>query len=155
MPGVLAVYTGAELAAAGVQPMPTTPDFRRADGQKAVSPPRRALAHERVRYVGEPVVAVVAETREAARDAVDSVVVEYEELPAVSDVVAATAPGAPALADAAPDNIAAEMRHGDAAATDAAFARAAHVVTLDLVNQRCIACPIERTPASEGISRTA
>ena len=83
MPGVLAVYTGAELAAAGVEPMPTTPDFRRADGQKAVSPPRRALAHELVRYVGEPVVAVVAETREAARDAIDSIVVDYEELAAV------------------------------------------------------------------------
>ena len=115
MPGVLAVYTGAELAAAGVKPMPTTPDFRRADGQKAVSPPRRALAHEVARYVGEAVVAVVAESREAARDAVDSVVVDYEELPAVADVVAATAPGAPALAPDAPDNIAAEMRHGDAA----------------------------------------
>jgi len=146
MPGVVAVYTGAELAAAGVEPMPTTPDFRRADGQKAVSPPRRALAHERVRYVGEPVVAVVAETREAARDAVDSVVVEYEELPAVSDVVAATAPGAPALADAAPDNIAAEMRHGDAAATDAAFARAAVKVALDIVNQRV--APVSMEPRS-------
>jgi carbon-monoxide dehydrogenase large subunit len=136
MPGVLAVFTGAELVAAGVKAMPTTPDFRRADGQKAVSPPRRALAHERVRYVGEAVVAGVAETREAARDAVDAVLVEYEELPAVSDVVAATAPGAFALADAAPDNIAAEMRHGDAGAAEAAFARAALRISLDLVNQR-------------------
>ena len=91
MPGVLAVYTGAELAAAGVKPMPTTRDFRRADGRTTVSPPRRALAHEFARYVGEAVVAVVAESREAARDAIDSVVVEYEELPAVADVAAATA----------------------------------------------------------------
>ena len=146
MPGVLAVFTGADLVAAGVQAMPTTPDFRRADGQKAVSPPRRALAHERVRYVGEAVVAVVAETREAARDAVDAVLVEYEELPAVSDVVAATAPGAFALADAAPDNIAAEMRHGDAAAAEAAFARAAVRVALDLVNQRV--APVAMEPRS-------
>ena len=93
-PGVLAVYTGAELAAVGIKPMPTTPDFRRADGRPTVSPPRRALAHEVARYVGEAVVAVVAESREAARDAIDSVVVEYEELPAVADVAAATAPGA-------------------------------------------------------------
>jgi len=78
MPGVLAVYTGAELAAAGIQPMPTTPDFRRADGRPTVSPPRRALAHEVARFVGEAIVAVVAESREAARDAIDSVAVEYE-----------------------------------------------------------------------------
>jgi carbon-monoxide dehydrogenase large subunit len=146
IPGVLAVLTGAELAAAGVKPMPTTPDFRRADGQKTVTPPRRALAHERVRYVGEPVVAVVAESREAARDAIDSVIVDYEELPAVSDVVAATAPGAPALAAEAPDNIAAEMRHGDAAATEAAFARAAVRIALDIVNQRV--APVSMEPRS-------
>ena len=98
MPGVLAVYTGAELAAAGIKPMPTTPDFRRADGRRRC---RRRAARSRTkcaRYVGEAVVAVVAESREAARDAIDSVVVEYEELPAVADVAAATAPGAPALA---------------------------------------------------------
>src|SRR4051794_5988576 len=120
MPGVLAVYTGAELAAAGIKPMPTTPDFRRADGRSTVSPPRRALAHEVARFVGEAVVAVIAESREAARDSVDGVVVEYEELPAVADVAAATAPGAPALAADAPDNIAAEMRHGSAEKAEAA-----------------------------------
>jgi carbon-monoxide dehydrogenase large subunit len=146
MPGVLAVYTGAELAGAGVKPMPTTPDFGRADGKKAVSPPRRALAHEVVRYVGEPVVAVIAETREAARDAVDAVVVEYDELAAVSDVVAATAPGAAVVAVDAPDNIAAEMRHGDAAAAEAAFARAATRIALDLVNQRV--APVSLEPRS-------
>ncbi|MDQ6640532.1 MAG: xanthine dehydrogenase family protein molybdopterin-binding subunit, partial [Pseudomonadota bacterium] len=140
------VYTGAELAAAGVQPMLTTPDFRRADGRTTVSPPRRALAHEFVRYVGEPVVAVVAESGEAARDAIDSVVVEYDELPAVVDVVAATVPGAPAVTDDAPDNIAAEMRHGDAAAVQAAFARAAVRIELDLVNQRV--APVTLEPRS-------
>jgi aerobic carbon-monoxide dehydrogenase large subunit len=146
MPGVLAVFTGAELAAAGVQPMPTTPDFRRADGRKTVTPPRRALAHEFARYVGEPVVAVVAESREAARDAIDSVLVDYEELAAVTDVVAATAPGAPAVTAEAADNIAAEMRHGDAAAAEAAFARAAVRIELDLVNQRV--APVALEPRS-------
>ena len=77
--------------------MATTRGFKRADGRTTVSPPRRALAHEFARYVGEAVVAVVAESREAARDAIDRVVVEYEELPAVADVVAATRAGAPAV----------------------------------------------------------
>ena len=143
MPGVLAVYTGAELAGAGVQPIPTTPDFRRADGRPTVSPPRRALAHEFVRYVGEPVAAVVAETRHAARDALEAIGIELEELPSVVDVMAATRAGAPAVTPEAADNIAAEMRHGDAKATEAAFAAAACRISLDLVNQRVAAVPME------------
>ncbi len=136
MPGVLAVYTGAELAAAGVKPIPSIDVFKRADGKVLVTPARRALAHERVRFVGEAVAAVVAETREAARDACEAVMVDFDELPAVVDAVAATAPGAAVIDPDAPDNIAAEMRHGNAAATATAFAGAAHVVALDLVNQR-------------------
>ena len=89
---------------------------------------------------------MVAESREAARDAIDSVVVEYEELPAVADVAAATAPGAPALAPDAPDNIAAEMRHGNAEQAEAAFARAAIRIELDLVNQRV--SPVAMEPRS-------
>ena len=143
MPGVLAVYTGAELAAAGVQPIPSIDVFKRADGKALVTPARRALAHERVRFVGETVAAVVAETREAARDACEAIAVDFEELPAVVDALAATAPGAPAIHPDAPDNIAAEMRHGNAAATAAAFDGAAHVVSLDLVNQRVAPSPIE------------
>ncbi|MEO5843598.1 MAG: xanthine dehydrogenase family protein molybdopterin-binding subunit [Caldimonas sp.] len=146
MPGVLAVYTGAELAAAGIKPMPTTADFKRGDGRKTVGPPRRALAHEVARYVGEAVVAVVAESREAARDAIDSVAVEYEELPAVADVRAATAPGAPAVTPEAADNIAAEMRHGDAVKAAAAFECAALRIELYLVNQRV--SPVAMEPRS-------
>ena len=142
-PGVLAVYTGAELAAAGVKPMPTAEGFKRADGRTTVSPPRRALAHEFVRYVGEPVVAVVAESRDAARDAIDLLVVDFEDLAAVTGVDAARQPGAAAVTPDAPDNIAAEIRHGDAAAAEAAFAKAAHRVVLDLVNQRVAPSPIE------------
>jgi aerobic carbon-monoxide dehydrogenase large subunit len=146
LPGVLAVYTGAELAAAGIEPMATTPDFKRADGRTTVTPLRRALAHEFARYVGEAVVAVVAESREAARDAIDSIVVEYEELPAVTDVFAATRAGAPSVTPEAADNIAAEMSHGDAAATAAAFARAAVRVEIDVVNQRV--APVSLEPRS-------
>ena len=143
MPGVLAVFTGADLAAAGIKPIPTAASFKRADGQTAATPPRRALAHEVVRFVGEAVVAVVAETRETARDAAEAVMVDYDELPAVVSAIRATTPGAPVLTPAAPDNIAAEMRHGNQAATEQAFAAAAHVITLDLVNQRLAPAPME------------
>ena len=143
MPGVIAVLTGAQLVEAGVKPIPTSAAFKRADGSPAESPPRRALAHETVRYVGEPVAAIIADTRAQARAARDAVWIEYEELPAVVDLQRAVAPGAPQVWPAAPDNIAAEMRHGDAAAAAAAFARAAHVVSLDLVNQRLAPSPME------------
>ena len=156
MPGVLAVYTGADLAAAGVKPMPTSPGFKRADGRTTVSAPRRALAHEFARFVGEPVVAVVAATREQARDAIDSVLVEYEELPAVVDMTAATTAGAPAVTPEAADNIAAEMRHGDAAASEAAFAKAAMHISLELVNQRLAPAPMEpRSVAAQWDAKTS
>ncbi len=142
MPGVLYVVSGADLAAAGVKPIPGNPAFKRADGPGAGAP-RRPLAHERVRFVGEAVVAVVAETMQQARDAAEAVVVEYEELPAAVTVDDATAAGANALCDAAPDNISAEMRHGNAAATQQAFAQAAHVVKLHIQNQRLAALSIE------------
>lgn len=136
LPGVLAVYSGADLTAAGVKPMANEVPFPRPDGTPGASAVRHALAVDRVRYVGEAVAAVVAESKQAALDASEAIVVDYEDLPAVVDPIAAMAPGAPALCDAAPDNIAAEMNHGDAKATDAAFASAAHVIALDIVNQR-------------------
>ncbi|MBI5278852.1 MAG: xanthine dehydrogenase family protein molybdopterin-binding subunit [Burkholderiales bacterium] len=141
MPGVAAVVTGAELDAAGAKPLPGNPAFRRADGP-AVSPPRRVLAHERVRYVGEAVAIVVAETMQQARDAAEAVLVDYEELPHVTDLSGALA-GRAVLAEGAPDNIAAEMRYGDAKAADAAFAQATYCVALDIVNQRVHALPVE------------
>ncbi len=136
IPGVVAVLTGDDLVRAGVGAFPGPTGFKRPDGSNGVAPPRRPLAHERVRFVGEAVAAIVAMTREAALDARDAVVVEYEDLPAVVDVDDAIAPGAPLVFDGAPGNLAAAMRHGDAAATDAAFRAATHVVSLDLVNQR-------------------
>lgn len=143
LPGVLAVYTGEQFARAGVQAMPPPAGFMRADGTPAATAPRRALALDAVRFVGEAVVAVVARSREAARDAAEAVMVDYDELPAVVDPVQATAPGAPVLCPEALDNISAEMRHGSAAAAAAAFERAAHVVSLDLVNQRLAPSPME------------
>jgi len=150
MPGVVAVFTGAQLAAAGVKPIGVVLPFTRPDGSPLATAPRRALAHERARFVGEPVALVVAETPDAARAAADTLAVDYDELTAVTDPVRAVSPGAPALCEQASDNIAAEIRHGDAAATARAFAAAAHRVTVDIVNQRLAPSPIEpRTVLAE------
>ena len=143
LPGVLGVFTGAELVAAGVKPIPGSRDFKRAGGAPGATPLRRPLAHERVRFVGEPVAMVAAQTLQQARDAAEAVAVEYEELPAVVDVNQAVSGSAPALCAEAPDNIAAEMRHGKEAAATAAFAQAAHVVSLSVVNQRVVAFTLE------------
>ena len=140
MPGVRAVITGADLAA--MPPLPTGAGFKRADGSDCASPVRRALAHEAVRYVGEAVVAVVADTLQQAKDAADSVVVDYHELPAVPTLAAALAADA-AVTEAAPDNIACEARHGDAAAAQAAFDQAAHIVKLNITHQRLAALTLE------------
>jgi aerobic carbon-monoxide dehydrogenase large subunit len=143
VPGVLAVFTGADLAGAGVKPIPNAQGFRRADGTPAAAPPLRALALDAVRFVGEPVAAVVAHSREAARDAAEAVLVDYEDLPAVVDPVAATASGAPVVWPQASGNVAGESRYGDPAAAAQAFARAAHTVSLDIVNQRLAPSPLE------------
>ena len=136
MPGVLHIATGADLVAAGVKPMAGSVGFKRADGTPSAAPPRRALAHEIVRFVGEPVAAVVALTLQQARDAAEAIAIDYDELPMAVDMDAATALGATALCPEAPDNIAAETRYGNAQATAAAFASARHVVKLEIINQR-------------------
>ncbi len=145
MPGVIAIYTGDDLA--DVPAIPFIPMFKRADGSGTTAPDRVLLARGTVRHVGQPVAAIVATTRALAEDAAELIAVEYKVLQAVTDMRAAIQPGAPLVCPAAPDNIAAEAQHGDAAATAAAFAGAAHVVTLDLVNQRLVAAPMERRNA--------
>ncbi|MDE8344854.1 MAG: xanthine dehydrogenase family protein molybdopterin-binding subunit [Acidocella sp.] len=141
-PGVIAVYTVEDLEEAGIGAIGTIPMFKRADGSDIAAPPRFLLAKGRVRHVGEPVVAIVAQTKAQALDAAELVVVDYDTLPAVVDMEAAIA-GAVVLCPAAPDNIGAEIVHGDAAAVDAAFAAAAHVVSLDIMNQRLVANAME------------
>lgn len=144
MPGVALVATGADLEAAGVRPMPTgVPGFNRPDGSPGASPTRRILTTDRARYAGEAVALVVAETLQQARDAAEAVWVEYEELPQVVDLQEAVTGSAPALCEQAPDNIAAQMRHGDAAKAADAIAKAAHVIKLDVVNQRVAAFSVE------------
>jgi carbon-monoxide dehydrogenase large subunit len=144
MPGVLAVLTAADLARAGignvslVAPVP--------NGGSLVVPFRPSLAADMVRHVGDPVALVVAESESAARTAAEAVVVDYAPMPAVSDVAAAAAPGAPQLWPEAPGNVALDwpgFGSGDRAALDAAFAAAAHVARVRLVNQRIVMAPME------------
>ena len=142
-PGVLAAWSMAELRADGVGHIPFPPLFKRADGSPMAAPPRTPLAEDKVLYVGQPVAAVVAGTREQAQDAAEQVLVDYEPLPCVVDAPAALAPGAPLVWEAASGNVAAEAVYGDAAAVERAFAAAAHVTRLRLHNQRLIATALE------------
>lgn len=141
IPGVVKVVTGADLVAAGVKPIPTLPALP--DGSKVHTAARPVLAHERVRYVGEAVAMVIAETLQQARDAAEAVWVDYEELPHVVDLLDATTEGGARVFDGAERNVAAQLRHGDAARAAQAFAEAAHVVRLEVVNQRVAALSIE------------
>src|SRR5207244_6918961 len=126
LPGVIAVVTGEDLVRAGVKPLPSSADFKRADGSPSASPPRHALAVGTVRFVGEAVAAVIGESAAQARDAAEAIDVRYETLPMVADAVDAVAKGAPLVWPAASGNIAAELRHGSAAAAAAAFDKAEH-----------------------------
>jgi len=143
MPGVEAVYTGADLVADDIGTLPTLLVFKRPDGSAMTAPPRRLLAHELVRFAGEPVAAVVATSRVAAQTAAEAIVIDYDMLPSVVDPTEAIQPGAPAVWAEVPDNIAAAMSYGDAAAVEAVFATAAHTVSLDLVSQRLVPSAME------------
>lgn len=142
-PGVVAVYTWADMAKDGVGDFSFPAMFPNADGSRPVMTPRRSLAHEVVRYVGEAVAAVVAETREQAVDAAELVEVEYETLPAVTEIEDALKSGAPQVWSGAPGNQVGFNRFGDHAKAEAAFKAAAHVVKLDIVHQRLIVNAME------------
>ncbi|HMA87772.1 MAG TPA: xanthine dehydrogenase family protein molybdopterin-binding subunit [Burkholderiales bacterium] len=152
-PGVLAVYTGEDLAAAKVGGLPCGWLITGTDGQPMKEPPHPPLAQGKVRYVGDHVAVVIAESQSAARDAADLVQVDYEPLPAVVDASKATQKGAPVLHDIAPDNKCYTWALGDKAAVDAAFAKAAHVTKLDFINNRLIPNAIEPRAANATYSR--
>ncbi|HUK10733.1 MAG TPA: xanthine dehydrogenase family protein molybdopterin-binding subunit [Stellaceae bacterium] len=140
-PGVLGVFTEADLRADGLGPLPCIAQVKSLEPM--IVPPRYALARERVRHVGDPVVFVVATSREAARDAAELVEIEYHSLPAVVDAVDALAEGAPQLWNEAPGNLSYRFQKGDAEATHAAFAGAARIVEIELINNRVVVAPIE------------
>ncbi len=151
-PGVIAVFTGADLVADGVGALPFAHMHKRPDGKPISAPPRLPLTADVARFVGNAVAMVVAETRNQAKDAAELIDVEWETLPAVVDAVASARPDAPQLWPPAytPEfgNIAAYYQVGDAAAVDAAFAQARHVVTIALVNNRIVSNPIEPKAAA-------
>jgi carbon-monoxide dehydrogenase large subunit len=141
--GVLGVYTGEDAVSAGqIQPLSML-TFPGKDGKKALIPPRSSLAHGRVRFVGDLVAMVVAETALQAQDAAELIEVEYEDLPAVIGAEAALAPGAAQLHDNVPGNLCFEQEAGDAAAVAAAFEKAAHVTRLKLDCTRVAPNPME------------
>jgi aerobic carbon-monoxide dehydrogenase large subunit len=142
-PGVLAVLTGADVAHDGLGNLPTDSARKRRDGSPAFTPPRPALARDRVRHVGDPVALVVAETREQATDAAALVAVNYEPLTAVTATAEAALKGAPVVWDAVPDNVAFVWEAGQRDTVDKVFASAAHVTSLDFVVSRVAVAPLE------------
>ncbi|MBI3434866.1 MAG: xanthine dehydrogenase family protein [Proteobacteria bacterium] len=143
LPGVVAVFTGADMAADAVGAMVALWTVGCADGSAMAEPPRWALARGTVRHVGEALAAVIARTRDAAADAAEALRVEYDILPAIIDAGAALARDAPQLHAAAPGNVCFRFTRGDEAAVRRGFDSAAHVVQLSLVNDRLIGAAIE------------
>ncbi len=141
MPGVVAIFTAADLAADGIGDLPCDVDV--ATDVPLVVPPRPALAFDRVRHVGDPIAFVVATSPTAAQDAAEAIAVTFDDLPAVADAVAALCAGAPRLWDQAPGNLAFRFRKGDRDAVDAALAAAATIVELTLGNNRVVAAALE------------
>ena len=151
MPGVIAVLTGHDAVADGLQPIPHRPvpsnphevPLRSRDGSAFFIAPHPPLPADRARFVGEAVAMVIAETPAIARDAAERVVVAYDPLPAVTGTLAAPAASAPLVWDDASSNVCVDSIAGDAAAVDAAFARATHVVRLDTQVNRVTGAPME------------
>ncbi len=142
-PGVLLVATAADLEAVGNNSIPCFVPMENRDGSKAPMPQHPILVADKARYVGDNVAFVVAETRAQARDAAELVEVDYEPLDAVADTAAALEPGKPQVHAECPNNIAYDWHYGDAGAVDAAFAKAAHVTRLELINNRLVANAME------------
>jgi carbon-monoxide dehydrogenase large subunit len=138
-PGVLAIYTGEDVAKDGLGTIPTLLQRKRPDGSPMFAPPHPGLARGRVRFVGDPVAMIVAQTLSAAKDAAEMIEIDYETLPSVTESAAAVERGAPIVWDECPDNISNVFDAGNRAAIEAAFARAAHIVRRRYVISRVFA----------------
>ena len=152
-PGVVGIYDGQDVAADNVNGLPCGWLITDTSGQPMKEPPHPILAQGKVRYVGDHVVMVVAETLEQAKNAAELIEVDYDVLPSVVDV--RDAAKGPALHDAAPDNHCYKWAIGDKAQVDAAFANAAHITKLDLINNRLVPNPMEPRAAIGSFNRAS
>ena len=141
MPGVLAIYTGANIAHYG--PLKSNLPFKSRDGSDMKKPRREALASGKVRFAGDPIACVVAESFQQAKNAAEAVTVEIDPLPTVTNPSEATNKDAPVLYDDAPGNVALDFHYGDADKVAAAFASAKHTVKVKLINSRVIVNAME------------
>ncbi|MDP9094960.1 MAG: xanthine dehydrogenase family protein molybdopterin-binding subunit [Pseudomonadota bacterium] len=142
-PGVALVLTGEDTREAGFHRTPALLPFPGRDGASLIVPPRRALADDKVRYVGEPVLLVLADTVQHAMDAAELAEIDFDDLPVLASADAALAAGAAAIHAEAPGNLCLEYAYGDEAAVHEAFAGAAHVVTLEATSERVVGNPME------------
>src|ERR1700674_636593 len=152
-PGVVAIFTGADLAADKIGGLPCGWLIHNIDGSPMKEPPHPVLAQGKVRHVGDQVAMIVAETYFQAKDAAELVEVEYDVLPSVVDATGALKAGAPTVHDDVPNNRCFLWSLGDKAATDAAFAKAHHVTKIDIINNRLIPNAIEPRAALAHYSR--
>src|SRR4029077_11478623 len=151
--GVVGIFTGDDLATAKVNGLPCGWLITDVNGQPMKEPPHPCLAQGKVRYVGDHVAIVIAESQQQARDAAELVKVDYEELPAVVRAGEARKKGAPAVHDATPDNTCYVGCVGDKAAVDKAFSGARHVTTLEIINNRLTPIASEPRAANASYSR--
>ena len=147
LPGVLAVYTGADLKADGIGGLPCLIPLKNRDGSSRAEVPHPILADGEVRHVGDPVAFVVADTHQAARDAAEAVMVDYDILPSCTDLGATLDADAPAVWPQAPGNVCFDWETGDKERTEALFAQAAHVTRLTVVNNRVVVASMEARAA--------
>ncbi|MEE8516794.1 MAG: xanthine dehydrogenase family protein molybdopterin-binding subunit [Alphaproteobacteria bacterium] len=142
-PGIVAIFTGDDLIADKLEPLPFQGDVETRTGEPMFRPPRHALAVGHVRHVGEPVAMVIAENLDQAHDAADLIEIDYQALPAVTDTAGAVEPDAPTVWPEAPDNLCAHWQNRDFAELDSIFAAAPKIAEVHIVNNRVVGCPME------------
>ncbi len=155
MPGVLGVWTGKNLATSGYNPFTAAVPLKNRDGAPLLQTNRLPLTTDKVRFVGDPVAFVVATTLAQARDAAEAVLVDIDPLPTVTSAEEAAKPGAPQLYDHIPNNVALDFHSGDTNALNAAFAKAAHVTRLDILNTRLAVAAMEPRAALASYDRAS
>ena len=142
-PGVLTVLTHEDADADGLNPLRPSLEANTQTGERFAFIPQPILAQEKVRFVGEPVAVIIAETKAQAMDAAELIDVNYDDMPAIIRADEALAPGAPELAESVPGNLALDWYAGDAGAVESAMANAAYVAHLRIYNHRVVTNPME------------